>query len=193
MEFEDLKMVWDTQNNEQVFAINEKVLHQRVIRKNIAAKKTADSNEKGMMVISLFLALFMVVIYYTGHSLVYILQSIIFLAVATYIFMDRRKRLQNDGLSAGSILDDLNQAIRTNNYEIRRQKSMAWWFFIPVSAAMLLNLLRTTGIYSWAVVILMIAASTLGLIVQHRAIRPLMTKKDDLDALRKILIESENN
>lgn len=85
------------------------------------------------------------------------------------------------------------ETTQTNNYEIRRQKSMARWFFIPVSAAMLLNLLRTTGIYSWAVVILMIAASTLGLIVQHRAIRPLMTKKDDLDALRKILIESENN
>ena len=32
MEFEDMKKIWDEQNNENIYAINESELHRRVIR-----------------------------------------------------------------------------------------------------------------------------------------------------------------
>jgi len=192
MEFDDLKKIWDAQNNEQLYALNEETLHKRVIQKNIAAKRTAHISEIGLMIIGLVVAVFMIAMGILNKSLVFLPQGLIFLGIVIYIFMDRKKRLKNESISGGSILDDLNQAIRTNDYEIKRQRNMIWWFFVPTVAAMLLNLFKTAGIYSWAVIVIVVVSGALGLIVQRRAIWPLLIKKDDLYSLRKILTRPEN-
>jgi len=188
MEFEDLKKIWDTQNSEQVYAIDEKTLHQRVIQKNINSKRTAHINETAIIVIGFIVSLFMLGLSVIDDSTVYLSQAVIFLGITFYAMFDRKRRREIAGYSGGSIIEELEQAIRTNDYEIRRQKTMVWWFFAPTLAAMLFNLFKTSGIFSWAVIILMLVTGILGLFVQHKSIKPLLTKKQDLGSLRKLLL-----
>jgi len=188
MEFEDLRKIWDDQSNKQLYAINEDVLHRDVIQKNEDAKRTARITETGLLIIGFIVSLFMLIAGIVDTSWVYLPQGIIFLSITLYVSQDRKRRQKNAGLSSGSILDELNQAMRINDYEIKRQKTMIWWFFIPTAVAMLFNLFKTSGIYSWAVIILMIAAVSAGRIVQNRSIKPLLSKKNELKALHKLLV-----
>lgn len=199
MEFEDMKKIWDSQNNEQVYAINEQALHQRVIKKNIAAKKNANMFEIGMVIICIFLDIFylsetVIFLVRTGfdHFTINLAQVLILLVVTVYIFKDRKERLKKAGQSSGSILDDLNQALRTMDYEIRRQKNMIWWYFMPIVVVMLLNLFITSGTYSLAVILVLVVSVSLALTVQRFSMRPLSFKKGNLLSLKKLLMDSEN-
>ena len=192
MEFEDLKKVWDTQNNEHLYAINESALHKQVIRKNITTQRNARINEISMIVLGLIVASFMITMGVINSSWVFLPQGLIFLGITSYVMIDRKKRREIAGFSTGSVLNDLDQAIRTNDYEIKRQKNMLWWFFLPAVLAALLNLFKTNGIFTWAVIILLVTAFSLGLIVQKKSIKPYITKKNDLNTLKKLLTEADN-
>ncbi len=50
MEFEDMKKIWDEQNNENIYAINESELHRRVIRKKNRVKRMINKFEWTLLI-----------------------------------------------------------------------------------------------------------------------------------------------
>lgn len=192
MEFEEMKKIWDTQNNEPIYAIDEQALHRRVMKKNIGVKRMANINEWGMLIISLMLALFMFIEGTLDNEIYKFPQGVIFLIVAGYIYWDRKKRLKNEDQSDRTLLGDLEQAIRTINYSIKRQRNFLWWFLMPTAVAILINISFTFKGKSWWVWFIVIAAFVFSYwLVKKELDCKILPKKEDLESLRKLLVETE--
>ena len=54
MEFDEIKKIWDEQNNQTMYAINEDTLHRRVTSKAKAIGRSADRMEIGIIAITIF-------------------------------------------------------------------------------------------------------------------------------------------
>jgi len=143
MEFKEMKKIWDTQNKENIYVFDEEALHRRVIKKNIGVKRMANIDEWGMLIITLMLALYMIIEGMLDNAIYKFPQGAIFLIVAGYIYWDRKKRLKNEGQSDRTLLGDLEQAIRTIDYHIKRQRTFIWWFLMPTAFTILINMAYT--------------------------------------------------
>ncbi len=192
MEFEEMKKIWDAQNNEQIYAINEQALHRRVTRKNIGIKRMANINEWGMLIISLLLALFMIIKGILDNEIYKFPQGAIFLIVAGYIYWDRKKRLKDEGHSDRTLLGDLEQAIRTIDYQIRRQRNFLWWFLMPAAVSILINTTFSYKGKSWWVWPFVVASFALSYWLVKKELRcKILPKRKNLDSLRNLLVGTE--
>ena len=90
MEFEEMKKIWDTQNNEPMYAINEAALHQRIRAKRNRAKWNADFTEVGLVVIAIAVSGFLFIKNRGGDNLYAFLPAIAILLTA--VRMPGRKR-----------------------------------------------------------------------------------------------------
>ena len=53
MEFDELKQVWDSQNNELLYAINEQALHNRILSKKKQAYHITNVSELLMIIVNM--------------------------------------------------------------------------------------------------------------------------------------------
>lgn len=192
MEFEEMKKIWDTQSSAPVYAIDEQALHRRVMQKNIGIKRLANINEWGMLIISLMLALYMILEGIRDSEIYKFPQGVIFLIVAGYIYWDRKKRLKNEGQSDRTLLGDLEQAIRTIDYQIRRHRNFLWWFLMPTAVTILINTAFTYKGKSWWVWPIVIISFALSYWLVKKELRcKILPKKESLESLRKLLVATE--
>lgn len=190
MEFEEMKRIWDTQNNEAIYAIDEEALHRRVISKNMGIRRMATHSELGLLAICLVVALVMIIEGVFDNELYQLPQGAIFLFIAGYIWWDRRKRLENEGQSDHTLLGDLEQAIRTIDYHIRRQRNFLWWFMVPAAVATLLSFPFTYGGKPAWLWLLVLASFAVAYWVVGKELRSkILPKREELESLRRLLIE----
>lgn len=191
MEFEEMKKIWDTQSNKTYYAIDEEAMHKRVLKKKDRIKRLANFDEWGIIIIALIVVGIM-----TYKAIAYQLPykfstSTIFLIVAVYMFFNRKKRIKNTGISDNTVLGDLEQAIRTIDYYIRRARNFIWWFIMPAALSMIINLSFT---YEGEPLVIpgLIGTILLSLLVVHLSLKySVLPKKRELESLRKTLTDSE--
>ena len=124
MEFEEMKKIWDAQNNENVYAIDEQALHNRVSKKRSAIMRIANFDEWGLILISLGVAAFKITRGFQYDASHKIIQGIVFIIVACYIYWDRRRRLKEQGNTDSTLLGDIEQAMRSITHQIKRQRHL---------------------------------------------------------------------
>jgi len=192
MEFKEMKKIWDTQNKKNIYVFDEEALHRRVIKKNIGVKRMANIDEWGMLIITLMLALYMIIEGMLDNAIYKFPQGAIFLIVAGYIYWDRKKRLKNEGQSDRTLLGDLEQAIRTIDYHIKRQRTFIWWFLMPTAFTILINMAYTYKGKPWWVWPFVMASFALSYwVVGKGLLCKILPKKENLESLRKLLVEAE--
>lgn len=192
MEFEEIKRIWDKQKNEPLYTIDESALHRQVLRKNRDIRRFASQTEWGIFLIALLLAAFMILQGSNDNEIYKFPQAAIFLVVAGYIFWDRRRRLKNEGPSDRSLLGDLEQAIRTTDYSIKRQRAFVFWFLIPSAITVLINQIYAYQRKTWWALLLVVFAFGLAYWVTKKELRcKLLPKKRNLQTLRNLLVEKE--
>lgn len=191
MEFEEMKKVWDTQSNKNYYAIDEDVMHKRVMKKNFEIKRMSDVNEWALIVISLIVVGIMTYQGIVNGQSFKFASSAIFLFVAGYLYWDRKKRIKNDGSTDNTVLGNLEQAIRTIDYYIRKQQNFIWWFVLPATISMMINLYFSSRGLTWRIPFAVIAIF-LGLLVAHLSLKnSVLPKKRNLESLRKVLLDSK--
>ena len=192
MEFEEMKKIWDTQNKEPIYAINEQTLHRRVVKKNIGIKRMANMSEWGLLFISLTVALLMIVEGVLDNELYQLPQGAIFLIVAGYIYWDRKKRLEAEGQSDRTLLGDLEQAIRTIDHHIKRQRNFIWWFILPAAITVLISWAYTYQGKPWWLWPLVMASFAFSYWLVGKELRcKILPKKEDLISLRNMLVDTK--
>jgi len=124
MEFEELQKIWVAENQESVYAIDEKALHNRIISKRKTTLHIANISE-WLLIIANFCAgsfVFGVNIgSHKGNIIVYIMAAWM-LITAVYVLVGRVRRLKEQ--FDRSILEDLKHAIATATYQVRLSKIM---------------------------------------------------------------------
>ena len=89
MEFEDMKKIWDEQNNENIYAINESELHSRVIRNKKRVRRMVNKFEWTLFIAMICCGLLAAVMGILHDQLYKLADAFIFFMIAGYIYKSR--------------------------------------------------------------------------------------------------------
>lgn len=215
MDFKDIKVIWDSQDNEPFFALNQTGLHAMLLRKSRSFKRAIFWRDlweislgtiagAGFLVFAGLLitgqperlaSWFNIKVFPTSWDLVGLLTAAaLWFHYAIYQFVARKRQARRERQFAESLCGDLDREIARTKHQIRMLKSVLWWGVLPVWAATFLFLLvaaRWLDVPGW--VALMVAAMFLAGVVfdlrckQGPINRDLSPRKRELESLREKL------
>ncbi|MEP6673951.1 MAG: hypothetical protein ABJA78_02305 [Ferruginibacter sp.] len=152
MEFDELKKVWDAQNNEPLYGFNETALHNRILTKKKKGIHITNVSEFIGIVVNAACGSFIFWLNYFSHKgnvFMYCLAAWILLT-ALYLFIGRARRLKADQHFDRSMHGDLAHAIAVATYQVRFSQLMRW-NILPIGIFILLGF-WDTGKSVWIVV-----------------------------------------
>ncbi len=192
MEFDDIKKIWDTQNKEPMYAINEPALHKRIHRHNQRTGRLANINEIGIMLIAISTSAFLIWDVFFDNSSRYVLVGgLAFFLISVFVFMSRRNRKKNDLRFDQSMLGELDHAITNAGYLVTFGKTFTWWFLLPASIFVYPNMVLNNA--SWQRWVLITACFILSyLVVRWELYRVHIPRMKKLEDLKQNLIKWES-
>src|SRR6266404_4555681 len=153
MEFDELKMIWDSQNQEPLYAMNEAALHGIVQRKNqewnrclsccFAAEITIGVVCGALMLICAAALIFADSAWLAALSWTKVAPSRwdiaallgasgIWLYYSTYMFLARKRRQRRVEVFDSTLRGDLDRALAETDFRIALARSIVWWGLVPV-------------------------------------------------------------
>jgi hypothetical protein len=159
MDFEAMRVIWDSQNREPLYAINEAALHAIVRRRNRDFQRRAAWWQFREIVIGVIFGLVMLglatllglgdsawlarfpwirVAVSRGDVVALIVAAGIWFYYGAFMFRARRRQLLREADFASSLQGDVERALDHANFQIRIARSIVWWGFVPAWIAMVL-------------------------------------------------------
>ncbi len=189
MEFDELKQVWDSQNNELIWSINERALHNRILSKKKQANHITNVSELLLIIVNMGAGYFVFQMNLSGHSgniFMYLLAAWM-LGISWYLLFSRISRLKKNKQFDRSMQGDLNYAISLATYQVRLSL-LGRWSIVPIGLFTLLALWQS-GKSVWIIVALLLffALTTYASRWEHGIYK---TRKRELEILKGKL-ESE--
>jgi hypothetical protein len=138
MEFDEIRKIWDAQNNQPLYVIDEKALHKHIQSKRKSALLYANINE-WMLIITYFSAgILLIVLNYVRHgvNIFMYVEAAWMLATVAYVVAHRFRRISSSRRFDRSIHGDLDHAISIANYHIHLARIMNW-NLLPLGAIMI--------------------------------------------------------
>lgn len=154
MNFDDMKKIWDTQNNEHVYAINEEGLHRRISAKKRQAAGIANITEHLLIFANLAaVAVITASMLVRGEGDVYrFLMMALMLATAGFVMVSRHRRKKWLTRFDLTLLGELNHAIANATWQVRLSYSMRW-YVLPVAAITVLALAKDAPtLWTWLLI-----------------------------------------
>jgi hypothetical protein len=190
MEFEEMKRIWDQQNDEPLYAINEKALHRSIKSKKKRAARLTNANDFGLILINIITAIVYSFISIVGETpTIYDYLIVVALLFANgYVWFGRMRRKKHEQTFARTMLGDLDHAISSVTYELNRSKNMVWWFVLPSMILIFLNMSQNdVSVWKWVGIASAFVLSALLILWDYEHCQK--PKKRRLEALRKKLAE----
>jgi hypothetical protein len=140
MEFDELKKIWDTQNNKPMYVINEEALHNRVKAKKNSAKKIANWMETMLIGANLFAgSILLYSVVFKGkenETYIYIMMCAMFIT-PLYLFYKRMQRKKVENRFELTMLGDIDHALSNATYSVVLSRTMQVYFaFIAILTMM---------------------------------------------------------
>jgi hypothetical protein len=189
--FEEMQSIWESQNDEKLFAVDDTALHAYIKRKGRTTRSLLELFEWIMIALNLLVGVALAVDFLSDHGSGYrLILPVTYLTFSAYALLRRLKRQANEVRFKPTLLGELDKAIWQIDYLIRQGQTMMTWYVLPLVFA-----LSITMFYSqkslWTLV------PTLALIplcyfgIRWEINKWHLPKKRDLEALRETLIAQE--
>jgi len=156
MEFEELQQIWDSQNNQPLYVINEKALHNRILSKKKQIHHIANISELLSVIVNIVAGGFILGMNLYNQKVnisMYILSAWMF-GSAFYLLISRIRRLKEEHQFNRSMLGELKHAISTATHQVRLSHVMRW-NIVPIGLLSLLGVLEG-GKSVWIIIVLLI-------------------------------------
>jgi hypothetical protein len=139
MEFDDMKKIWDKQNNQPLYVLDEAALHNRIDSKKRKTRHITNISELLSIVVNLTVGgmILGVTLYGSGNVYLYILAAWM-LTVAAILAVIRVRRIGAQAKFDRSILGDLDHTLATASYQVRLS-GMLRWNVVPVAVLITLG------------------------------------------------------
>jgi hypothetical protein len=127
MEFDELQKIWDTQNNQPMYTINEKALHKRIIAKKNQAFHITRFSEWLLIIVYTAVTGFIFWNNFAGQRSVFmfILSAWMFAGVI-YVSIHRLHRIRGQKHFDRTMLGDLQHALSMAGSQVRLARIMRW-------------------------------------------------------------------
>jgi len=188
MEFEEMRKIWDTQNNEPIYVLNEKALHNRILSKKNRVNWLANINEIGLIFIAVATSSYLLNKHWGETNIYALLPTVALLLTGVYVMVSRLKRKSKVNQFDQSILGTIDHAISDADYLVNFSKTFVWWYILPVTIPVVLNMaMKDTPLWTWFFVPTCFIVSYL--LVRWELNRCHLPRKTALESLRNKLIQ----
>lgn len=186
MEFEDLKKIWNAQDNQPLYAINEKAMYNIILSKKKQAHHITNISELLIIIVYMIAGSFvfgMNLFDKSSNISMYVL-SVWMFSSALFILVNRVRRIKGNNRFDRSMSGDLDHAISVATYQVRISQIMLW-NVLPIGALTLLGLWEGgKSIWIAMIVLLFFALSYYAGGWEHNIYK---RKKRELEVLKKKL------
>lgn len=191
MEFDEMKLIWDSQNNEPLFAINQEALHNRIQDKGQAVASSLNKFDWLMIGMNLLVGIVLLVDTFTeeGAGFEYVLPALYLLFFAYSIYR-RYAHQQEVRQFAPTVLGDLDKALWRVNYLIRQNREMMYWYLLPTMLVALVTVTLNAG-FVWALGLILLAGPVAYFGGKWEVSKWYLPKKRELETLRELLLQAE--
>ena len=193
MDFEEMKVIWDSQNDEPLYAINQAALRESINRKARGFKKLVLFFEFVMLASSFGGGIaFLIAPLAYGYNYHQIASGVIFLMVSIYFFTSIRKRLAQEASFEASLLGDLDKSLWQVKNHIARSRALKLGFILPCCIAIIIDFafeMSPSRIIFLVAFLVVLGLATWGI---EKEIKCLYAPKErKLESLRELLLESK--
>jgi hypothetical protein len=141
MEFDEIKKVWDSQNDETIYGINEKALHNRILAKKTKAYHITNASELLAIIANFgaggFILAFRV---YKESANIFLFLLVAWMFVTgLYVLVSRVRRIKGEHTFDRSVLGDLRHAIAVATYQVRLSFLLRW-NIVPIGILIILSI-----------------------------------------------------
>lgn len=188
MEFDELKKIWDTQNDKPMYVIDESMIHRKVLNKKKQAGFRANMAEFVLIASNLFAAsLIGSAIIYKGNenTFSFIMMCAMFVT-ALVLMYSRFRRKKNENRFDNSTLGELQHALANATYQVRLHSGIL--YFAGLVVILTLASLIDTANSLWMIPAVVVFFGICGYAArwEHRVY---VGKKRELEKLMKKLKE----
>lgn len=189
--FEDLKVIWDSKNEEKLYAINENSLYQQIKRKEKSVSRSLQRFEMIMIGVNILVALALITVeFLNGGELYDYLLPGVYLAYAVLAIVWRQARRQEALSFEQTMMGILDKAIWQTNYLIKRSRELIRWYLLPLAILIAGKMLYDGQLLSALAIILLMAGA--GVLTERWEIkRKQLPQKRSLESLRTTLLAAE--
>ncbi len=146
MDFEEMKVIWDSQTEQPLYVLDQEALHNAVRRKGRCIEKSVKGFEGVMIGILLVVAVVLVgkrvlsePAWTTPMVIGAALTLLVAIVAAINLALTRARRLKGEQVYDQSLLGDLDRAISRVDYQVARLRNSHSWFLVPLAAMTGLN------------------------------------------------------
>jgi hypothetical protein len=140
MEFDEMKKIWDTQNNQTLYVIDEKAMHNRILSKMNGVLHLTSVSEWVLIMIYLGSGSVLLVLnpFKPGANIFMYVGAAWMFATAIYLMVSRIRRIKANRRFDRSIQGDLDHAISLAGYQVRLSQFIRW-SMLPLGAIMIFS------------------------------------------------------
>jgi len=188
MEFDEMKKIWDAQNNQPLYVIDEKALHNRIQSKMNTILRLISVSEWSLILIYLGTSGILVGLnpFQPGANIFMYLEAAWMIGIAVYVVISHIRRIKASRQFDRSIHGDLDHAISLASYQIRFSRIISW-NLLPMGAIMIFSGWEAGKLFKVSVVILVsytlaFYVTSKGTLMNKRRKRELQVLKEKLEA-----------
>jgi hypothetical protein len=157
MEFEELKKVWDSQNNQQLYAFDEHSMEKIVDSKKKKAIQIANISEFFLILVNTIagiIYIFVIASVNKTNTFMYVTAAWLF-GCTLYLLINRWRRIRANKNYEHSVKGNLQLAISLATYQVHLSQAMRW-NILPIA---LLTLLMVWDAKKPVIVLILLAAA----------------------------------
>ncbi len=219
MDFSEMKMIWDSQNQEPLYAMNEAALHAVVQRRSEEWDRCLARCFVMEITLGLACGLLMLVCAGAlafGHqawlatfswvkvtilpwdSLALFVAGAIWFYYSAYMYLARRRQLQREELFESTLRGAIERALAQTEFQVTTARNIVWWGLLPVwvaSTLWVLTLLHLGAKPAWTypfMAIFIIASLVVVILGKRRSVtNRFQPRQAELEALRAKLADPQ--
>ena len=189
MNFEEMQVIWDSQKERTMYAMDTSALHELVKSRSRKQGTKVSVDELAMTLICLGVAAMLAAEpFFEGEDPHQYIGAVLFVGVAVFTLLGRRRRLRRELQFEATLVGDLNRAINRVDAQIRRSETFMLWFMVPALITVVVSFFQkhaTKSLGDWLLVGL---AFPLAYVVVRAGLRcGLLPAKRELEALKQKL------
>ena len=161
MEFEELQKIWNAQDDQPLYAINEKAMYNYILSRKKQAHRITNISELLLIFVNIISGIFVLGMNYfkqSGNIFMYLLSAWM-LGSALFMLISRIRRIKGINRFDRSMFGDLDHAISVATYQVRISK-IRRWNILPIGALCILGVWNSEKPVWIAVAILIFFALT---------------------------------
>jgi positive regulator of sigma E activity len=133
MDFEELQVIWNNQNNEKMYAINENALNNYIRKKGKSIGRMLNVFEFILIAVNLFVGIWLTIESMDNNPWSnQLILAVFYLAFAVYGLIRRFMRRNDERPFATTVVGELDKAIWRIDYLMQRSRNTIFWYLLPL-------------------------------------------------------------